>query len=72
VVCNFNSHVLAAGTSLSAAAVHRFEALPYASKRSADIDLLTSWLDLKLGAKCGRGKDAILQMAGRRLQHPTN
>jgi hypothetical protein len=67
VVCNFNLHVLAAGTPLSASAVRQFEALSYVPKRSADVDLLTSWLDTKLGAERVRGRDANLQVDGRRL-----
>jgi hypothetical protein len=68
VVCNFNLHVLAAGTPLGACAVRQFETLSYVPKQNADIDLLTSWLDMKLlGAGWERGRGAILQMAGRHL-----
>jgi hypothetical protein len=59
VVCNFNLHVLAAGTPLSASAVRQFEALSYPPKRRADIHLLTSWLDMKLGADVVAGKMQI-------------
>jgi hypothetical protein len=60
VVCNFNLYLLAAGTPRDAVAIRQFEALSYSLKRSADINLLTSWLEMKLGGKCRCGRDAIL------------
>lgn len=60
MMCNFNLYLLAAGTPRGAVAVRQFEALPYSVKRCAGIDLLTSWLDMKLDAKCESGRDAIL------------
>lgn len=54
------SNLLAAGTPRDAVAIRQFKALSYSLKRCADINLLTSWLDMKLGGKCRRGRDAIL------------
>jgi hypothetical protein len=50
VVCNFNVYLLAAGTPVNnALGIRRFKAPWYILKRCANIDWLTSWLDMKLG-----------------------
>jgi len=71
VVCNFNLYLLAAGTPRGAVATRQFEALSYSLKRCAGIDLLTSWLEMKLGCKIQtRERCNSCKLNGRRRQHP--